>query len=253
MSIDSFYRNQRQVTPSADRKYITEYDIEGAEIQTLNQQNPDVIYTQILDLTVAQPVTDPVKVPVSGRAAVIYGYASGSEFDPVANTGVEVSEPAAFVNARINFNRAQNQMHFKHNRGFRGSFNEMYLSWPAQAGIKALLVIFKADAQPWITGESDNRFNSVEASTSAPLLVVSVGNTPSLVVPAKIGRKCATIYNNAATTIYLLGATSTGALAVATNGVPLLQNAAAFWRNTGACYAITAAGTNADIRVLEEA
>lgn len=244
------YRKFRQEMPADNGlKKITEYDIEGSEIQTLIAQNPDVIYTQVLDLTTAQPVTNPVIVQGTGRAAVIYGYSSGSQFNPTANTGVEVTEPAAFVNARINANREQNQMHFKHNRGFRGTFNTLYLSWPAQANIKALLVIFKADAQPWISGESDNRMNSVEASTGSPSTVVTVNNTPSLIAPASIARKCCTVYNNAATTIYLLGSDSAG---VAANGIPLIQNTAAFWRNTGALYGITAAGSNTDIRVLEE-
>ena len=247
---DQDIRKFRQMpAPDNGLKKLTEYDIEGSEIQTLISQNPDVIYTEVLDLTVAQPVTNPKIVTVTGRAAVIYGYASGSQYDQGANTGVEVVEPAAFVNARINFDRQQNTMHFKHNRGFRGTFNVLYLSWPAQAACKALLVVFKADAQPWISGESDHRASSVEGSTGRASTVVSVGNTPTLVAPASIARKCATIYNNASTTIYLLGSDSAG---VAANGIPLLQNNAAFWRNTGALYAITAAGTNTDIRVLEE-
>lgn len=248
--MDRDLRRFRQEMPADNGlKKITEYDIDGNEIQTLISQNPDVIYTEVLDLTSAQSVGNPKIVQVTGRAAVIYGYASGSQYNGTANTGVEVVEPAAFVNARINFNREQNTMHFKHNRGFRGTFNTLYLSWPAQANVKALLVIFKADAQPWITGEADHRASSVEASTGSASSVVTVNNAATLVAPASIARKCATIYNNAATTIYLLGSDSAG---VAANGIPLVQNAAAFWRNTGALYAITAAGSNTDIRVLEE-
>lgn len=250
MSMEGFYRKFRQVMPADNgHKFITEYDIEGEELQTLQGQNPDVIYTQVLDLTTAQPVTNPIEVAVSGRAAVIYGYASGSAYNQVANTGVEVTEPSAFCIARINFNREQNSMHFKHNRGFRGSFNKLFLSWPAQANVKALLVVFKADAQPWISGESDNRMNSVEASTGSASSVVTVNNTTSLIAPASIARKCCTVYNNAATTIYLVGSDSAG---TAANGIPLVQNSAAFWRNTGALYGITAAGSNTNIRVLEE-
>lgn len=247
---DSFYRNQRNITPSADLKRIGEYDIEGADLQSLQQQNPDILFSQILDLSVARAITDPLNIQCPGRAAVIYGYSSLSQYDGTsAATGVEVSEPAAFVVCRVNFNRAENSFHMKHNRGFHGTFNGLWLAWPAQANVKARLVIFKGDGYPWMSGESDNRMNSVEASDSAASAVVSVGNTPTLVLPRKISRKCGTIYNNAATTIYLLGNDSAG---VAANGTPLLQNDKCFWRNTGPMYAITAAGTNADIRVLEE-
>lgn len=91
--------------------------------------------------------------------------------------------------------------------------------------------------------------SSVEASTGSASSVVTVGATTTLVAPASISRKCCTVYNYAATTIFLVGSDSAG---TAANGIPLIQNNAAFWRNTGALYAITAAGSNTDIRVLEE-
>lgn len=247
---DSFYRTQRAVTPLGDMKRIGEYDIEGADLQSLQQQNPDILYNLILDLSVARAITDPLVVQCPGRAAVIYGYSSATQYDgTAAATGVEVSEPATFIVCRVNSNRAENSFHMKHNRGFHGTFNSLWLSWPAQANIKARLVVFKGDAYPWMSAEADNRFNSVEASNSSDQTVVSVGNTATVVCAAKISRKCCTIFNNAATTIYLLGNDSAG---TAANGIPLLQYSAAFWRNTGPMYAITAAGTNADIRVLEE-
>lgn len=251
MSQDQYYRRFRQVTPSGDKKWISEYDIEGAELQNLTQQNPEVLYSLRLDLSIARNVnSDPLEINVPGRGVTIFGYSSSSAFTASTNTGIEVSEPAVFVVARVNVNLPSNSFHMKHNRGFRGTFNKLYLGWPAQANMEARLVIFKADLEPYNTNEYDNRFNSVEASNvDSANAAVTVSSTASAIVAESLSRKCATITNPGTETITIFLGDS-GVTAAA--GTPLAPGERCFWRNTAALYGITSSTSNTNIRVLEE-
>jgi len=232
--MEGYYRNQRHLTPSPSEKWISEYDIDGREIQFLQQGNPDVIFTKDLDLSVAQTVGDPLIIPIVGRGVVIMGYSLASKYNPTANTGTEVAEPSAFVSCRVNGNDPSKAYPLKHNRGFRGSFNQLFLSWPAQTNVGAKLIIFKADLMPYHNSESDNRFNSVEASNVSTPSAVTINTTASAIVAASVARKCATIQNLGSVDLYVGDSTIS-----ATKGTKLIPGAILFWKNTAALYGIT--------------
>lgn len=155
---DPRYERRLAETPSRFLKYIDRYNFESEMLQSLVQQNPDVIYSETFSLATAQTYGNPKFVNVAGRAVVIYGIntQSSAAYDPVANTGVETIAAGAFVFCRFNQPDPNplKGMPLKHNRGYRGDFNGLYLSWPAQANTSARLLVLKFDEQPWQSGEA---------------------------------------------------------------------------------------------------
>lgn len=231
-----FYRALRHIMPDKFQKWISGYDFSGEEIQNLVQQNPEVIYTQILDLSVAQAT--PLEINVPGHAVVIYGINAANVYDPTTNLGLEQVEPSAMVACYINQFSPSRLLPLKHNRGYQGTFGKVYLTWPAQTLTSARLVIFRYDGQPWICQEGDNRFggtvqgtkivteanNALVANTREPLF--ELVNTK---------RKISTIYNTSTTdTVWV------GDITVAVgSGTPILPGGYLYWKNTAILYAIS--------------
>lgn len=122
---DGYLEKKRHPIPAeqSQGKWITGYELMGDELQTLNSQNPDVVYTQILSLATAQATSLEVNVP--GRAFTLYGYPANGQYNPVTNVGTEPKDPGVFVECRVNYDRSENAFPLKHNRGFRGTFNKL--------------------------------------------------------------------------------------------------------------------------------
>lgn len=239
------YSKFRADIPSNTWKYISRYDLMSEAIQFLQQNNPDVVTVFDLDLRTAQTFQAPMEINVPGRAFTIYGYSYSSKYNTADNTGVEVSEPSAFVSVRINASDPSRALSVKHNRGFRGDFQKLFLSWPAQDNVGAKLVIFKYDSCAYNTNESDNRFNSVEASNIETPAAVTVTNVATQIVAADSSRKCATIMNLGSVDLYVGDSTIT-----TSKGTKLIPNAVLFYRNTAALYGVT--GTSTSVGVNEE-
>lgn len=134
-----FYRAFRHITPSGFLKWIDRYNFDGSELQDMIQTNPAPIQVQTLDCSVAQ--TEPLLINFPARAFVIYFYDS--------TTNVRTRKTNGFVKVRINQDRVENEFPAKHNRGFRGDYFRLYLTWPAQANVKADLVMHLFDDDPW--------------------------------------------------------------------------------------------------------
>lgn len=155
-----FYNNTREETPLATLKWNSRYTFEGGELQNLKQQNIAPLISIILDLTVAQVYTAPFNWSQPGRAVAIYGIdttsASTSKYDPVTNAGTEKVASDVFVFCRFNepSNDDKQGTALKHNRGFRGDFSGLFLSWPAQTNRAARLVVYNFDEMPWQNGEA---------------------------------------------------------------------------------------------------
>lgn len=142
------YWDSRFDIPERLREFKSRYDFTSQELQDLAQRKVKCFRKLVLDLSVAQNVTDPSLITGAGRAFVIFGYTAASE----ATT--KTVAPSVLVNVGVNENNAENQWTAKHNRGFRGDFERLFLSWPAQSGNKAELYIFTFDEQPWQCGEA---------------------------------------------------------------------------------------------------
>lgn len=150
------YSEERFSIPSRFLKYVSRFLFSSDEIQDLEQNNYPVTYTEILDLSVAQSFSNPKVINVPGRAVVIYGVTSATVYDPVANTGAETVDTTVMVFCRFtreSQDTRSNAAVLKHNRGVRGDFTKLYLSWPAQANLSARLKIIKFDETPWYNGE----------------------------------------------------------------------------------------------------
>lgn len=147
------YGERKFWTPSGFLKYFSRYTVSSEELQDLQQNKYQPIYTETLDLTIANPQSTAKIINQPGRAVVIYGVRSDTVYDPVANTGTEITTGA---NIWCRFNE-QNQpgdgMMLKHGRGYIGSFQKLCLTWPAQSLTNARVIIFKWDGTPWLTGE----------------------------------------------------------------------------------------------------
>lgn len=153
---ENAYHGSRSETPNRFAKWWNRYRFAPEELQTLNQYNDSLYYSELLDLSVAQAITAPKEIVIAGRAIVIYG--TSSAYDPMANTGLEVVASDIVVGCFFNdepLPSASRQVFpLKHNRGFRGDFRKVRLTWPAQSGKFARLYILKFDEQPWQSGES---------------------------------------------------------------------------------------------------
>ena len=245
---DKYRHDNRYNVPNRFDKWISKYQIDSEELQYLEQDNPSVLYTRDLDLSVAQAPSDPLVINVPGRCVQVYGYSLGSKFLPVPNTGTEVAEPGVYVSARINWNTLEAAFPLKQNRGYFGNFTKLYLSWPAQANMGAKLVVYRYEAPPVVNGEADNRFNLVEASNVTTHTAGAVTNAAAVLLAADLSRKVSTIQNLSASPIYIGGSNVSTA-----NGIQVVANGGiGYWRNTSALYAVAAVAGPLDVRLVTE-
>ena len=128
------------------------YDMSSPLIQDLAQRDIKPFHKFTLDLTVAQPITNPFEINLPGRGFVLFGVTS----DTIS--GIKSVSSTALVN--VNLNRRSNssdisgQWTAKHNRGYRGDFERLFLDWPAQSGVNAEFYVFRFDEVPYMSGEA---------------------------------------------------------------------------------------------------
>jgi len=131
---------------------------------------------------------------------------------------------------------------------FGEATRDLVLSWEAQAGVIATIMIspsaaaFDVDADPPVQLVTGSLASTITAAA------VSVDNTATLVAAANTGRQALTIWNDGAATVFLGGAAVTTAA-----GLPLKAGTGIdFSHTTAAIYAIAAAAGPYDVRYLEE-
>lgn len=152
--MDKYYPGERFQQPRTDKPFESPYDVDSSLLQDLIGRRQEAIFVQTLDLSVARTV--PLELPL-GCAIVLYGH-DGSSIRTVNTT--------AFAWAQFNQYDPNQQalvapntmvsggFPLKHSRGFRGPFAKVFLTWPAQTGVFADVVIHRYQGQPWINGES---------------------------------------------------------------------------------------------------
>ena len=73
----------------------------------------------------------------------------------------------------------------KHNRGFRGSYSQLFLSWKAQANTTLNFVMLRSCLTPWMTDDIDFAGAGVQSITvDAPLVNIGTANNPEIQIPA---------------------------------------------------------------------
>lgn len=204
-----FYEAMRFFKPSEFLKWINRYHWQSEELQALSQSPPKAVYTQTIDLSSARLDSDPLIVRCPGRAFVAYGFTTAT-----LNT-TRTNATDIYLSARIGQNNPEFAFPVKHNRGFRGDFLELYLSWPAQSGKSCDLVIHQFDDDPW---EEDS--SSVSGSSLSDPVTETHGGTGEVTYA-----KGDTLYASAVDTISKLSIGSNGQiLAVQSTGVPGWEN-----------------------------
>lgn len=139
------YQSQRFERPSEFLKWIGRYHWQSELAQSLVQTPPRTVHVQTIDLTTARDVGNPLILEVPGRGFVFYAYTASSPVRAVVND--------SFVHVRVNRDMITNFFPAKHNRGYRGDFSRLFLSWPAQSGVSVDFVVFQFDASPWQGGQ----------------------------------------------------------------------------------------------------
>lgn len=252
---DGFYALRKAEQPSSTQKYIDGYDLTGAEIQNLEQHGYSVVKVITLDLSVAQPTSNPVVINFQGRAFTLQGFPSSAIYDPAANTGVEPHEASAFVNVFINHQTPDMAYPLHSGGGFRGTFNKLFLTWPAQGNIKAKFICFLYSATPW-DKHQDTRFTGrVEGTIPTSQNAVTVTSTAAQLLPQLLNRKVTEISNLDSTNpIYVGGTTVANSSGGAGTpiGIKIAAGQTLFWRNTGALWAVCDAGQTALVSILDE-
>lgn len=155
------YRRFRHQPAQENLKYRNRYQFDSAELNDIQQTNPDPLQSTVLDLTTSRGIAadnlGPLELPFHGRFVVLYGVDTSGVglFDPVTSpTGTDPVKTSAFVLCAINQDRADNYYPLKHARGFRGDIFKLFLRWPAQATTKARLIVGTFDGSPWQSGEA---------------------------------------------------------------------------------------------------
>lgn len=134
--------------PDRLRQYQSRYDMPSELIQDIQQRAVRPFTKYVLDLATAQAVTDPWVLSVPGRGFVIFGYTAATELT------TKTLAASALVNVGVENPSTQTTWTAKHNRGFRGDFTKLFLSWPAQTGNKCEFYVFHYDEQTYSTGEA---------------------------------------------------------------------------------------------------
>ena len=129
-------------TPDPTKSVITPYDFPSELGQVLQQSNISPFYVERINLTAAGEKL----INSAGFHIVQFGNDGGDTHTPVTSSLVNVQ----FENK----DPGSQAFPLKNNRGFSGPFTRVYLSWPAQPGVWADVVIYKGINYPWIGGET---------------------------------------------------------------------------------------------------
>ncbi len=136
------YGYKRFQAPVQGQQFGSEYDLASEMLIDLNQRG--IAPLQVVTLNLASAGT--VLLANPGRAFVAYFYQTGSAIKTQVTNGL--------VTCFINESNDSNSMvafPTKHNRGFHGSFSQLFLKWGSQPGVSVDLVILRSKRIPWMT------------------------------------------------------------------------------------------------------
>lgn len=162
-------------TPVQGKQYPSEYDIPSDLLADLLARDVATVVVQTLNLATAGTFV----LTTPGRGFVPYFWRTSSSNKARVATGIisvfiGTEAPTGF----------EDSFPAKHNRGFRGTFSKLYLSWNAQSDTSVDFVIHRSKRTPWMTDDSTQEAGAVlSVSASAPL-VSSGGQNPNISEPA---------------------------------------------------------------------
>ncbi|MEO8839790.1 MAG: hypothetical protein ABI351_13900 [Herbaspirillum sp.] len=140
--LGSWYRQSpRENGYDKSQQVINPYDQPTELLSDVDSRKLSPFSLFTLDLSVAG---DSFLINTPGMHFVLWGH-DGSP--------VKLVNTTAIVNVWFEKQDGSTPFPAKHARGFSGPFTKLYLSWPAQANVKADFVVFKGIHRPWIDGE----------------------------------------------------------------------------------------------------
>ncbi len=146
----SLYRNERFQEANNFQKYISPYQMDSDELENLDQQHIQPLFTQTIVLTTARPPTNPLEIICPARGFVLKGMTGSTEYSFAANTGIETVNTTVLVGFWVNKMMGPSAaLLLKHGQGFRGDFLKVFAFWPAQDGLTARLTFFGFDEKPF--------------------------------------------------------------------------------------------------------
>lgn len=160
---------KRFQTPPQGNQYPSEYDFGSDLLIDLNQR--DIAPLTVITLNLATSGSKHIKFP--GRAFVPYFWQTG--------TANKTRATAGFVTTYVNGQDATNPnigLTCKHNRGYRGTYSQLYITWTAQPGISVDLVFLKSKTTPWMT--DGIQATSSGGSSFSPAVTPVTGNYTGL-------------------------------------------------------------------------
>lgn len=162
--------DQRFETPIQGQQFQSEYDLDSSMLIDLNQRDIAPLRVVTLDLSVAGSQY----FNTAGRAFVPYFFVTGTTNKTQAPQGVVI----AYVNEQSASN-PNVALTCKHNRGFRGSYAQMFFTWGAQTGISVDLVFLRSKRMPWMmtgVGSSSSSGGPVVGGVAAESTNFTVNN-----------------------------------------------------------------------------
>ena len=191
------------------------------------------VYVLILALDTARPETNPWEVGSPFRSFFVAD-ATDNAVEVSIKLNTRDSWQAAFPIAK------KDASSWKHQQ------EKAYIHWTAQAG-KSITIYFFVSGN-FRPGSTNVEISSAaEGSSYSVATAVAMTTTEAAIVASDSTRGVLNIYNDGGATVFV---GNTGLSAA--NGYPLHAGAFASFKNTGALYGLTLAGTSS-IRVLEEA
>lgn len=151
-------------------QFRSEYDFPTDLLIDLNQRDIGPLFVQTLNLATAGTLQ---LLNTAGRALVPYFWNTG--------TANKTRAPAGFITTYINQQDSQNPqfaLTMKHNRGYRGSFAQLYISWTAQPGVSVDLVILRSKMTPWMTDSFTNSGGGGNPSFTANTNAINFASSP---------------------------------------------------------------------------
>ncbi len=151
----SFYRKERFQEPDNFKKYISPYQFDSNELENLDQQHIEPIFSQTILLSTAQLPTNPLEIIVPARGFMVKGFTTATQYDFAANTGIETVVTTCLVGIWVNkVTGPSNALLLKHGQGYVGDLLKVFLFWPAQANNSARITFFKFDETPFMGDRS---------------------------------------------------------------------------------------------------
>lgn len=165
---------QRFRKPVMGEQIQSEYDFDSSELADLISRDIAPFQVFTIDLS-TQPLNGVLTLPVPGRAFVPYFWQT--------NSTNRTRQPSGLVNVAVNCDGSDAIQVFpaKHNRGFRGSFATLALTWANQANTSVDFVIHKSCNTPWMTDDANLAAGGLVTQVTATSPVVSSGGVAPII------------------------------------------------------------------------